>query len=182
MHWYLKAANQGFMDAENSVGYCYENGLGVERNLDLAVYWYQKAASEGLTLAQANLGRLYYNGLGVMKDHSEAMRWFRMAADQGFASAENQVGYSYAIGLGVKKDQSEAMRWFRKAADHGLDVARDNLKSLSDALCGQTNNWQDAEVACNYLIAAGADSPKIRQNLAAAEEAENLHKRAELQR
>ena len=37
--WYTKAAEQGYADAQNQLGYCYEFGEGVDTNHKKAVEW-----------------------------------------------------------------------------------------------------------------------------------------------
>ena len=39
-----QAAKGGNPSAQNFVGYCYNVGKGVGRNMKMAVYWYRKAA------------------------------------------------------------------------------------------------------------------------------------------
>jgi TPR repeat protein len=36
---YKKAASQGLALAQYNLGYCYENGEGIEKNNDIALYW-----------------------------------------------------------------------------------------------------------------------------------------------
>lgn len=89
--YYLKATNQGDVNAQYILGLCYFYGNGVEKDLSEAVKWYRKAAVQGFADAQYNLGICYYNGDGVEKNLSEAVVWFRKAADQGHAEAQNAL-------------------------------------------------------------------------------------------
>ena len=43
-----------------SVALCYENGTGVEKNIDKAVYWYKKGAEKGDADCKEALKRLGY--------------------------------------------------------------------------------------------------------------------------
>ena len=54
--WFKLAAGQGHPGAQHYLGYCYDEGKGVEQNLQLAVEWYTKAAEQGHETAQNNLG------------------------------------------------------------------------------------------------------------------------------
>jgi hypothetical protein len=56
--WFEKAAAQGLADAENNMGHCLLNGIGVTANKSKAVEWFQKAAAHGSTFAPKNLARL----------------------------------------------------------------------------------------------------------------------------
>lgn len=86
--WYLKAADQGYAEAQNNLAVSYRNGQGVPQDYGEAIKWYRKAADQGLAGAQHGLGAMYANGQGVPKDYAEAVKWFRKAADQGYAEAQ----------------------------------------------------------------------------------------------
>jgi TPR repeat protein len=43
----MKAAKQGDPLSQHNLGYCYENGEGVEKDIKKAIEWYQKAAKQG---------------------------------------------------------------------------------------------------------------------------------------
>lgn len=53
-----KAASKGIPQAQNNLGWCYEYGMGAQRNFDEAVRWYRTAAGNGHTQAAENLKRL----------------------------------------------------------------------------------------------------------------------------
>ena len=44
VRWYRKAAEQNHAEAQFALGYCCENGEGVDQNHSEAVTWYRKAA------------------------------------------------------------------------------------------------------------------------------------------
>ena len=56
--WFEKAAELGNVDAMGYLGYCYEYGMGVTQNYDMALEWYKKAAELGNTGAEIGLERL----------------------------------------------------------------------------------------------------------------------------
>jgi TPR repeat protein len=72
--WFRQAAEQGFAEGQNNLGWMYQNGLGVTKNVDEAVKWYKKSAEQGLATAKDNLGQM---GLGVSPDAVEAVKWYR---------------------------------------------------------------------------------------------------------
>ncbi|MDE7135473.1 MAG: sel1 repeat family protein, partial [Muribaculaceae bacterium] len=117
--WYLKAAEQGDVRAQKSLGRMYENGQGVTQNYTEAVKWYRKAAEQGDAAAQYNLGDMYKYGYGVYQNSQEAVRWYRKAAEQGYIDAQHTLGDMYYLGKGVSKDYSEAAKWYRMAAEQG---------------------------------------------------------------
>lgn len=60
--WFRKAAEGEEPIAEYNLGWAYEAGLGVAKNLDQAIEWYQKAADHGDKLARRRLDELSGNG------------------------------------------------------------------------------------------------------------------------
>ena len=53
-----KAAVQGDADAQNNLGFCYENGMGIPRNATEAEVWYGKAAKQGFEAAVKKMEKL----------------------------------------------------------------------------------------------------------------------------
>jgi TPR repeat protein len=122
-----KAAEKGDAPTQFHLGWCYENGHGVNQDAVEAVKWYRKAAEQGLAGAQCNLGRCYDNSQGVNQDVVEAVKWYRKAAEQGLANAQYNLGMCYDNGQGVNQDAVEAVKWYRKAAEQGIANAQYNL-------------------------------------------------------
>jgi len=47
VYWFRKAAEQGDVGGQWSLGEMYRDGRGVEKNDEQAVYWFRKAAEQG---------------------------------------------------------------------------------------------------------------------------------------
>ena len=75
-------AEKGVADAQYGLGFLYESGWGVERNLGEAFNWYQLAAQQGHAKSQYNLGVLYFNGEGVEQNDGFGVYWIQNAADR----------------------------------------------------------------------------------------------------
>jgi TPR repeat protein len=90
--WFQMAADQGLASAQNFLGNCYSEGIGVPQNYSEAIKWRRKAADQGHLEAQFNLGECYYNGDGVPQNYTEAAKWYQKAAEQGHLVAQNQIG------------------------------------------------------------------------------------------
>jgi len=45
-------ADEGYMPAQFHLGWCYENGEGVQKNYIKAFEWYRKSAKQGFTMAR----------------------------------------------------------------------------------------------------------------------------------
>ncbi len=79
---HLALAQQGYPLAECQVGYFYYDGLGVEKNLEKAVYWTRRAADHGDRDGQCNLAWFHEDAIGVERDMEQAIFWYRKAALQ----------------------------------------------------------------------------------------------------
>ena len=59
--WWEKAANQGHLDAQFSVGLMCSKGLGVAKDDAKAVEWWKKAANQGHAIAKTKLSEIRAN-------------------------------------------------------------------------------------------------------------------------
>ncbi|HKQ36569.1 MAG TPA: tetratricopeptide repeat protein [Verrucomicrobiae bacterium] len=105
----------------------YEEGLGVPKSLDKAVFWLQKAAEGGLPYAQHRLASWYDAGYAVRTNHSEAVRWYRFAATNGIANSQVSLALSLTLGTGTETNYAEALYWLEKAAAQGNALALNQL-------------------------------------------------------
>ena len=60
--FFRQAASVGDAYNYNNLGYAYQNGIGVEADIETAIEWYERAAASGQPLAPINLGLLYRDG------------------------------------------------------------------------------------------------------------------------
>lgn len=149
VEWYKEAAEQGNADAQYKLGYCYANGgyevplesqdslgysyekgMGVDQDWEKAVEWLRKAAEQGHIEAQYKLADCYFCGRGVAMDDAEAVKWLRKAAEQGHLEAQYNLGECYYEGDGVLIDYDEAAKWWRKAAEQGDTDAAERYNDL----------------------------------------------------
>lgn len=138
--YYHEAAKLGNVDAQLSLGFCYDLGRGVEVNKKEAVKWYILSASKNNKYALANLANILYD----VKDYEEAVKWYRKSADLGLDYAQYRMGLSYQFGRGVPKDDAEAAKWFRLAAEQGDVSAQVCLGNCYREGCGVTKNYEEA--------------------------------------
>jgi len=144
--WFRKAAAQEHAGAQADLGACYVNGVGVERNLELAVTLLGKAAEQGVVQAMQNLGCQYHEGEGVVQNDVMAVAWWEKAAVGGNAGAQYNLGVGYTDGdLGLPKNVHCAKIFMMAAAKQGDVPAIEELKKLrACAECGTP----DASRAC----------------------------------
>lgn len=87
---YRKAAEQGNVLAQESLGSAYELGQGVAMDYTEAAKWYRKAAEHRGTAAasaQYSFAECYEHGKGVEQDFIEAYKWYNIAAGNDFSLA-----------------------------------------------------------------------------------------------
>ena len=121
---YQRAAEQGSVDAQMTLGDLYAAGEGVAKDDAEAARWMRLAADQGHANAQYKLGAAYETGHGVAQDAAEAVRWFRPVAELGSASAQYALGDMYARGVGVSQDDVIAYMWLSLAASQEAPLAK----------------------------------------------------------
>jgi serine/threonine protein kinase len=124
-------AEAGVALAQDRLGYMYENGASVPKNLEIANLWIKKAINQyrnqaeiGDGKAQYQLSLIYQNGRGVAKNEAEAIRLLQEAAENSDIDAQSALARAYEYGSGVAKDKAKANLWNRKAADRYLKAAQ----------------------------------------------------------
>ena len=113
-------AHAGNARAQNNIAACFAEGLGVARNLVLAVKWLTPAANAGDPVAQRNLATLYFKGEGVEPDELRAAALYRSAAEQGDGPAQDMLSWMLLEGEGIQRDVAEARRFAVEAATQGI--------------------------------------------------------------
>ena len=111
MKWYLRSAEAGYAEAQNSVG----SGLQAEQRYEEARTWYERAAAQGHALAINNLGYLYDLGLGVKQDRQKGFELYSRAADLGWGEAMWNLANMYGAGQLGAKDLNMACVWTLRA-------------------------------------------------------------------
>ncbi|KAF9900246.1 hypothetical protein EC991_007699 [Linnemannia zychae] len=145
MAWYLRAAEEGHIEAQFKVSEAYGKGSsGVSQDHGQAFHWVLKAAIQGHSDAQVALGDQYTYRDVMRLDHLASMDWYLKAADQGHAQAQFMVGVLYfqnkilghflrldqsdgmpvKVGETIPKDDAKALEWFLKAAHQGYAYAQ----------------------------------------------------------
>jgi len=88
---YRAGAQAGVREDQYNLGASYRWGVGIERNLILAVLWIRKSADQKYPLAERTIGEMYEKGEGLSASREEAMRWYRRAAEHGDADAQKDL-------------------------------------------------------------------------------------------
>ncbi len=128
--WYQLAAQNGHADAQFEVALAYENGDGVDVNLEEARRYYEAAANQNHRLALNNLGAMYAEGQGGTRDLQAAAHFYWRAATLGNPVAANNLGMAYEDGDGVQQNLARAEVCYRIAAVRGDEEAKRNLERI----------------------------------------------------
>jgi TPR repeat protein len=100
---YEQCARMGNAGCQKMLGLFYNNGFGVEKDLNKARKFYEDSARQNNFEAIYNLGLLYANGQGVKKNMTKARELFLQSANLGYPEAQFNLGVLYYNGMGVKK-------------------------------------------------------------------------------
>jgi len=166
---YLKAAEQGDVDAMFIVGGLYMKGQGTPVNRAEAFKWLYDAAINGRSSKESQkiLAEFFLTGQGVPQNYTEALQWYELAAEGGDLEAQNELAYLYFTGQRVEKDYEKAHHWFKQAAEKGYALAQynigilwytgngvpavDHVKAYAWFNLAAANGHADGEMAKNFL-------------------------------
>jgi TPR repeat protein len=80
--WLEKAARQGSIFADTTLGDAYSNGIGVSVDQARAIGYFRNAAEQNYAPAQLKLASALYLGRGVARDPVQAFKWAYLSALQ----------------------------------------------------------------------------------------------------
>ncbi len=129
---YLKAAQNGNVDAMFIVGGMYMQGQGTSINKAEAFKWLYKAAINGRSSKESEriLAQSFITGENVPQNYEEALHWYERAANGGDAAAQSELGFLYFNGKMVEKDYEKAHHWFEISARNNYPLAQYNMGIL----------------------------------------------------
>ncbi|OCG00893.1 SEL1-like repeat protein [Gilliamella sp. wkB112] len=126
-YWCLKVANKGNIDFQYKMACFFEEGYGVDKNIEKSFYWKEVSAERGNVDAQIDLGILYWDGNDFLEpDLTKAFYWFEQAAQQNSSQAQFLLGANfYAKGLGgININIKMAIYWIKQSANNGNSLAQ----------------------------------------------------------
>ena len=155
IHWYQKAADQGYTDAQYQLGLMSQNAEGIRGGYIYTMYRYREAAEQGHAKAQYNLALMYSRGWGIPIDDGKVVFWCRKAAERGLADAQNYMGTLYEIGQGVTADTKVAISWYLKAAEQGHIKAQHHLAVIYSSDWSENKDYNKAVFWCRKSAEKG---------------------------
>jgi len=154
-YWYLKAAKNGFLPAQNSLGAIYlSSNSAVKKNVKKGLFWLENAANSGSVVAQSLLCSGYdpadtdYSLLPAdKKDYTKAFDWCLQAAKNGDSNSQFSIALYYKKGLHVKRDLVKAYVWMYLSwvNSEQPSVAKNRLKRLFIRIKGSLTDTQQTE-------------------------------------
>ena len=147
-------AHAGVGRAQNNIGACFAEGLGVARDPALALRWLSLSAEGGDPVGQRNLAALHFKGEGIEQSDVEAMRLYRLAAEQGDAPAQDMLSWMLLEGADPA-DRIEALRWAQAAAEAGIATSMTRLGMMHHDALGVERSADTAAQWWRRGMAAG---------------------------
>ena len=130
IRWLTKSAHQKFAPAWNQLGWIYQYGESIPRNLSAAEHCYRHGALLEYSPAKVNLALMLLNEHNPRHNTTEAVEWLLSAANQGNVYAQDSLGVCLMRAIGVAKNAREALRWFSNAALLGYPLAQFHLGEM----------------------------------------------------
>ena len=133
LEYFLEAAEQGHISAQNNAGTCYYHGKGVEENNAEAEYWYKKAAENGHVPAFSPLAEIYHKGYLGEPDCEKAVYWYEKAAtteNNSMVHAQEMLVDLYSDEDEAIADAEKAVYWLQVLAENGNKDAQEKLTVL----------------------------------------------------
>ena len=149
MKYYRMAAEQGFADAQNSVG----SSLQAEKKYAEALRWYQLAADQDHALALNNLAYLYDEGLGVPQDKHKGLEYYFRSAELGEVDAMWNIANVYGAGQLGEIDLATACIWTRRTRTYADPDNKQLAQYLTNAEAQLAKELSEAELATCQLEA-----------------------------
>lgn len=139
-----KAAEAGDVHAMHYLGYCYGEGLRVERDANQSLTWYKRGMQAGYLSSANNIGMLFHRGLFGSNGMAQAVYYYSYAAQRGNDQAQMNLGVLYRDGNGVPQDYTQALHWFQLSAAHGHPGAMVEIGRLFRFGLGVDSNLNEA--------------------------------------
>ncbi len=161
--YYKKAVELGNGQAMANLGYMYEIGQGVNKDLNKARELYEKSATRNEPQGINNLATFYREGIaGLPLDSEKAISLYQQAAEMNNKYALNNLGKIYFRGKLVEQDYKKALEYFLAAAEHKYTDSYKYLGFLySTDLVGEANY----KLAKKYLLLATEDQSNYDSRL-----------------
>jgi TPR repeat protein len=138
---YTNQSKDGNAYAQFRLGYCYNYGEGVSKNIPTAMKYYFMSAENGFNLAQAHLGCLYYNGIDIPRDLRKAIIYLNMS---NCPYSQYILGCCYYHGHGVLLYKPRAIELWYESANAGLAESQYYMGLMCESGISVKQNYRKA--------------------------------------
>jgi len=169
---YRKAAEMGGSYAQYSLGFCYQNGQGVEEDLEEAMKWYKIAAENGNEQAMFCLAMDMFEDC----DYHASITWFSKAADAGVDDACYYLGWLFFSGAGPEYNIEKAEKYWSRVINEDQSTLQYKIGNAYESWStskkiDQAERTRRFNIAVNWMQLAanhGNDSAKkwLKENKA----------------
>jgi TPR repeat protein len=122
------AQQRGYVAAIYNLAVIYDQGLGVNQDVERANDLFKRAANQGFPLAMYTLAQRYSEGDkgSIIRDEGQAYEWFAKGSDSGLIDATVKVGDYLWRGIGVPSGANprRAVEALQRAAEAGSNQAK----------------------------------------------------------
>ncbi len=108
------------------LGYMYQNGCGIDKNIEKAKYYYKSGSLLGDRNASWRFGLMCKDEM----DYTEAFSFFNRAAENGQGMAMYELAKLYEQGLGTITNRDKAIEWYTKCSKSSYPSSTDAKNAL----------------------------------------------------
>ena len=139
LKYFKKASDMGHSRASYVVGYIYDHGQGIKKNIQIANTYYKKAVNQ----KEKSLNQNSYNDQNDETINIDIKRVEELA-ENGDSDAQLSLGREYLFGKIVNKDPQKALKYIKKSAEQGNSIAQFFLGSVYLGKLGIEKNYDEA--------------------------------------
>ena len=122
----LRAGELGCAAAYNNLGYAYDNGEGVERDMEKAKYYYELAAIGGDAYSRHNVGLLEWHA----GNFDRAVKHCMISARAGYDNSLVVIRQCFLDGHATKSDFEKALRAHKDSKDEMKSDKREEAAAI----------------------------------------------------
>lgn len=117
--WWLQAAAQGHVDANQQLIRLYTQGIGVQKDLTKVMHFIAQLAYQGDEKSLYPYFLTTLKGLNPNHQATETAQYLKQQAEHQDVLAQSLLGTAYFSGLGIQQDQRAAFHAWSSAAQAG---------------------------------------------------------------
>lgn len=133
VYWWKKATKNGHGQAKYNLIVSYLNGVGVEKDVNMAFDLMHQGVAEGNGKIGYLLAREYYQGKNISRNFELAAKYYLDSAKSGIHNSMNDLSMMYSMGqIGGKTMPTIAYGLATIALNQGFDGAERTIKAIEN--------------------------------------------------